>query len=389
MQNIDLLIEKFLARTISPEERKILKKWVLRNGKNLTFFKEEIQKRSKNSLYHHFDEKEAFKDFVTTIGKSKSKKRFSTKILRYAAIVIGIISVGVTAYQVVFIPKSEIKIVENENSLKIKLDKVIITLADGTQQFFAQNEGNPLIDKDGNIIAKNQSQGLDFSRFDREKASNPIFNEIYVPYGQTFTLTLSDGTRVWLNAGTRMKFPQNLNSTTQNRIVYLDGEAYFDVTKDSERPFIVNAQNLDIRVLGTQFNVSAYEADGKIATTLVEGAVNVYEHSNPDTKILLKPSYQASFIKETGDITQRKVDTRMYTGWMENKLIIDNLSFKEILDKLERAHNVSFINKASYLNTEKFQGEFENENINTILETISSSTPFNYKIEKNVITLYK
>ena len=167
---------------------------------------------------------------------------------------------------------------------------------------------------------------------------NLVFNEIYVPYGQTFNLTLSDGTKVWLNAGTRLRFPQNLKTSTQNRIVYLDGEAFFDVTKDEKRPFIVNAENLDIEVLGTQFNVSAYKSDGQIATTLVEGAVNVYEDSNPDTKVLLSPSYQAAFVKEKGTLTKEKVDTRIYTGWMENRLIIDNLSFKQIIDKLERTH---------------------------------------------------
>ncbi|MEX0314028.1 MAG: FecR family protein [Allomuricauda sp.] len=265
----------------------------------------------------------------------------------------------------------------------------MISLADGTQQIITADGATELVDKDGNTIAKKQAQGLDFSLADNEQSQNLIFNEVYVPYGQTFNLTLSDGTKVWLNAGTRLKFPQNLNATAQNRIVYLDGEAYFDVTRDENRPFIVNAENLDIQVLGTQFNVSAYKSDGNIATTLVEGAVNVYENSNPDAKILLTPSYQAAFSKEQGTLTKRKVDTRIYTSWMENKLIIDNLSFQEILDKLERTHNVSITNNATHLNDEVFKGEFEREDIQTILGTIASSTPFTYKIENNVITISK
>ncbi len=389
MQNKEALIEKFLARTISPNERKILKKWVLKKRKNLEFFKQEIRKRSKNSLYHHFDESEAFRRFMVTVEKKRSKKQFPKRFLKYAAVFVGVLSVGFVAYQSLTNTEHTNAIVQTEESNENQQNNVVISLADGTQQIITADGAAELVDKDGNTIAKKQAQGLDFSLTGNEQSQNLIFNEVYVPYGQTFNLTLSDGTKVWLNAGTRLKFPQNLNATAQNRIVYLDGEAYFDVTKDEKRPFIVNAENLDIQVLGTQFNVSAYKSDGNIATTLVEGSVNVYENSNPDIKILLTPNYQAAFSKEQGTLIKRKVDTQVYTSWMENKLIIDNLSFQEILDKLERTHNVSITNNAKHLNDEVFKGEFEKENIETILGTIASSTPFTYKIESNVITISK
>ncbi|WP_420320291.1 FecR family protein [Flagellimonas sp.] len=389
MQNKQALIEKFLARTISPSERKILKKWVLKNRGNLEMFKEEVRKRSKSSLYHHFDESEAFKRFMATVEKKKAKKRFPKNFLKYAAVFVGVLSLGFMAYQSFMQIDSGSTIVQSDYPNENQQNNVVVSFADGSKQVITADGATELVDKDGNIIAKKQSQGLDFSLVGNQQGQNLIFNEVYVPYGQTFNLTLSDGTKVWLNAGTRLKFPQNLSATTQNRIVYLDGEAYFDVTRDEKRPFIVNAENLDVQVLGTQFNVSAYKSDGKIATTLVEGSVNVYENSNPDTKIKLTPSYQAAFNKEKGTLSKRKVDTRIYTSWMDNKLIIDNLSFEEILHKLERAHNVSIINHAEHLKDEIFKGEFGKEDIQTILGTIASSTPFTYKIENNVITISK
>ncbi|MGW9683988.1 FecR family protein [Flagellimonas sp. 2504JD1-5] len=389
MQNKEALIEKFLARTISPNERKMLKKWVLKNRGNLEIFKEEVRKRSKNSLYHHFDENEAFKRFLATVEKKKAKKRFPKNFLKYAAVFVGVLSVGFMAYQTFGYPENKKTIVQSKGSNTTQPSNVVISLADGTKQIITADGTAELVGKDGKVLAKKHEQGLDFSQLDGELHRNLVFNEIYVPYGQTFKLTLSDGTKVWLNAGTRLKFPQNLSSSTQNRIVYLDGEAYFDVTRDEKRPFIVNAENLDVQVLGTQFNVSAYKADGKIATTLVEGSVKVYENSSPDTNILLTPSYQAAFSKEKGTLSKRRVDTRIYTSWMDNKLIIDNLSFEEILDKLERAHNVSIINHAEHLKDEVFKGDFEKEDIQTILGTIASSTPFNYTIENNVITILK
>ncbi|PWL40468.1 hypothetical protein DKG77_06570 [Flagellimonas aquimarina] len=379
------LIEKFLNRTISVSERKRLKKWVLSNKENLNTFKKEINNRSENNLQHHFDGKDAFKEFMVAVDKGRTKRRKKLHFVRYAALFIGILATASFIYVAQFN--------NNDNSESTHVsnlsNQIVITLADGTQQVIAMDDTKVLTDKKGNIIAEKESAGLDFSKIENSSGANLVFNEVYIPYGQKFKITLSDGTKVWLNSGSSLRFPKNLGTSAQNRMVYLEGEAFFDVTKDKKRPFIVNAENLDIKVLGTQFNVSAYKSDGNISTTLVEGSVNVYENSNPDTKILLSPSYQAAFIKENGTLTKQKVDVRTYTSWMENRLIIDNLSFEQILRKLERAHNVSIINNAESLNNEMFKGEFQNERIETILNTIASSTPFTYEIENNVITISK
>nr|WP_299388057.1 FecR family protein [Allomuricauda sp.] len=382
------LIEKYLNRTITKSERKRLKKWVLGSKENLEIFRNEIKTRSKNNLYHHFDEKEAFESFLKSVNKKKAKKATSIKIWKYAAVFVALISLGSFLFYSVNGTTSQ-SVVEVQQQDQTSENHVVITLSDGTKHILGQDKDNPLLDKNGNAIAQKQDQGLDFSATNEQADAPLVFSEIYVPYGQTFHITLSDGTKVWLNAGTSLRFPQRLNASTQNRVVYLDGEAFFDVAKDKDRPFIVNAENLDIEVLGTQFNVSAYKSDGEIATTLVEGSVSVHENSNPDTKMYLSPSYQASFIKESGAMTKNKVDTDLYTGWMQNKLIIDNLTFQQILDKLERSHNVSIVNHASHLNNEIFKGEFVNESIEGILATIASSTPFNYTIENNVITISK
>lgn len=381
------LIEKFLNRSISVNERKRLKKWVLSHKDNLDIFKRAVKNRAKNNLYHQFDGKQAFEEFLSTINKDGNRKRKNLRFLRYAAFFIGLLATGSFVY--ITLPDNGAKIETIVSDNASDTNQITITLADGSKQVIASNGQGVITNKDGKTVARKQQQGLDFRNVTDTSHENLVFNEIYVPYGQTFNLTLSDGTKVWLNAGTRLRFPQHLKNSTQNRIVYLDGEAFFDVTKDAKRPFIVNAENLDIEVLGTQFNVSAYKSDGQIATTLVEGAVNVYEDSNPDTKVLLNPSYQAAFVKEKGTLTKEKVDTRIYTGWMENRLVIDNLSFKQIIAKLERTHNVSIINQVESLNNEVYMGEFESERIETVLKVIASSTPFTYTIENNVITISK
>ncbi len=382
------LIEKYLNRTISNKERKQLKKWVLASNDNLRTFRAEIKNRSKSNLYHQFDDKDAYGTFLKSIEKRKSAKSFRRHYWKYAAVFVGLLSLGLGLTQPwKFSEQSQITSVAGQNS--DQQSQVVITLADGTQQILSQDGKATINNKNGEAIALKNGKALDFSNVSSAEERNPVFNEIYVPHGRTFSLTLSDGTNVWLNAGTSLRFPQHLNTAAKNRIVYLSGEAFFDVTKDENRPFIVNAENIDIKVLGTQFNVSAYKSDEEIATTLVEGSVNVYEKSNPDTKMNLTPNYQAAFAKEHGTFSKHYVDTRVYTGWMQNLLIIDNLRFDQILKKLERLHNVTFINKNTDLRNEVFMGEFKNESIEHILSTIASSTPFEYTIENNVITISK
>jgi len=372
------LIEKFLNRTISATERKRLKKWVLSSKENLNVLKKEIKNRSESNLHHHFDEKEAFKEL-------KAFKRRKLHFVRYAALFIGVLTTGALLY----FGQDKSQSRPESTIANSSQDQITITLADGSKQVIANNK-ELLTDKQGNVIALKEAEGLDFSHNNDVSNENLVFNEVYIPFGQKFRIILSDGTKVWLNSGSRLRFPKSLNTaTSKNRVVYLEGEAYFDVTKDEHRPFIVNAENLDIKVLGTEFNVSAYKSDGEIATTLVEGSVNVYDNSNPDERIVLKPSFQASFVKANGQLTKQKVDARIYTGWMENRLIIDNLTFEHIIDKLERTHNVIIVNEVESLNKEVYKGEFENESIEAILNTIASSTPFTYKIENNVITISK
>lgn len=192
-----------------------------------------------------------------------------------------------------------------------------------------------------------------------------------------------------MNSGSKLRFPQQFASSATSREVYLEGEAFFDVTKNVQKPFIVNAGNINIQVLGTRFNLSAYDSDDTIAITLVEGAVNVYESETPKNNTRLEPSYQANFSKLTHSLGKLKVDTSIYTAWMRNKLIINDLTFLEILKKLERSHNVTFINKAPELNNTMFHGEFHNEPIESILNTIALSTPFSYEIKQNTIIIRK
>ncbi len=374
------LIKKLVDRNISEEERGILHEWVISDDKHQDIFTETL-KACESETIETFNADDAYKRFMTSITKEKDSTFKLPAYYKYAAILVIALCIGY-----LILPnnggETSTKIANTETN--IKTNDIIIKLADGTKKAITIND-DELKDSNNTIIASKNDNGLSFNNHSENKEL--AYNEILVPNGKTFKLELSDGTIVWLNAGTEFKFPQNFQAQSKNRTVHLKGEAYFDVTTNKNKPFIVDSKGVNIEVLGTQFNVSAYEDEANITTTLVEGAVNVFQDDSPEDKLQLSPNYQALFNRFNSEFAKTKVDTRIYTSWMENKLVINNLKFNDILKKLERKHDVIIINKAPILNNTIYSGEFEEESIETILETIALSTPFNFNINENTIII--
>ncbi|RKN83451.1 FecR family protein [Ulvibacterium marinum] len=389
MSKYHLLIDKFINRTISSDERKTLEKWILESEANLNFFRNRI-KESNRKISVDFDADLAYKRFSENLkSRNKTPKLFHA-VLKYAAMFAILFAIGFLAKRQLLPTSSEISIdaVKNEQKKPTGND-IIIKLADGTAKVLSSEGNEKVTDANGKIVASKGGNTLVFDEAKELSRITPAYNEVFIPFGQTFKLKLSDGTMVWLNAGSKLRFPQNFLNSVKNRIVYLEGEAFFDVAKNKNKPFIVNTQEVDVKVLGTKFNISSYETDDYIATTLVEGSVSVYETRTPENDIQLTPSFQAKYDKFGNHFNKAKVDTNIYTAWMQNRLVIDNLKFSELLVKLERRYFVKFVNKAESLNDEIYKGEFVNEDIETILKTISLSTAFEYEINQNVITITK
>jgi len=390
MQNKKVLIDKFLNRTISQIERRELEKWVLRHPDNASYFKECIKRHSGSNKEVSFDADKAFDKFLINVeNKRKTTKILPQNLLRYAAVLAGLIVASYFILQNLNTSAIDNTSFANKDKIENKAEIEII-LADGSKRTISSENSSSVVDVNGNVIASGSMGTLNFSNVENETSDELAFNEIHIPYGEKLKIVLSDKTEVWLNSGSTFKFPQNLNaSSLDKRLVYLNGEAFFDVTKNVKKPFIVKTNEIDIRVLGTQFNVSAYNQDEDITTTLVEGSVNIYETERQESPMILSPEDQALFKKTNSSFKKRKVDTDIYTSWMQNRLVIDNLSFEQIITKLERSHNVTITNQVPELNQEIFKGEFKNENIDEILKTISLSKPFKYEINQNTITITK
>ena len=200
-----------------------------------------------------------------------------------------------------------------------------------------------------------------------------------VPLGQTAELHLPDGTTVWLNSGTALTYSADFSPT--NRIITLDGEAFFSVKKDSGHPFLVKTAAVNIKVLGTSFNVEAYNDNlHEVNTTLVNGKVEIDNFENQKLAEL-SPGQIGRFSKQNGKLNITKIDTSFYTSWKEGFIMFNNTPLEEIALKMERWYNVKFVFRNQQLKNVNYSGTIlRGKPIDQILEIMKITANINYKI---------
>lgn len=313
---------------------------------------------------------------AVTIQKEKNSIK---KYLSIAASIIVLLSVGWFYQQNSSKPKSNPIINSNEITLQLENGEVqVITV--GKKNKVTDSKGNIVGNQNGNKIVYDTNTNID----------KLAYNTIKIPYGKRFELELSDGTLVHLNSGSTLKYPVAFIAG-QNRQVFLDGEAFFDVSKDKKHPFIVNADNLNIRVLGTHFNVSNYSEDAITDVVLVEGSVGLYDSNEKfetNKSTILKPGFKGSFNKKDKQINTTAVITDTYTSWMQGGLNFRNMSFKNISKKLERHYNVTIESQNTKLDNELFNASFKsNESVEKVLSYFNDVYGIKYTIKNNQILI--
>jgi transmembrane sensor len=248
----------------------------------------------------------------------------------------------------------------------------------------------------------------------KEMPAGASNNEVVVKKGNKYRLSLPDGSHIWLNSDSKLRYNLKFNGST--REVELEGEAYFDVVKDKTRPFIIHTKAMDIKVLGTAFNVKAYAEDKTTEASLIRGSIEASFKDRPNEKIILKPSEKIVFAN-SGRIQQQKStpagattstpyqpiitvtkitcginkkDSLLYeTGWVNNKLVFRSEAFEDLALRLQRWYNVKIDFKNDGIKQLKLTGTFENESINEVMNYLSSTAAFRYKINKDSIVISK
>ena len=319
--------------------------------------------------YDGFDARKAFGRFRTAAGLGKP----AGTLRRWAVAATGIAAAVVVAAGIAFLtrpaPSERERTLQLADAIYPAPDKVTLTLADG-RRLQLDGQAERQIDGVGRV-----SYGTDGVKYEAapeiaEKAGEaPLYHELSVPDGSKCLVTLEDGTRVWLNARSTLRYP--VKFAAGERRVELSGEGLFDVTHDPEHPFVVEAGKATMTVRGTKFNVRDFDDEGMASTTLLEGCVEV---GNRSGKVTLEPGMQSRTRGAAEALDVREVDPAAYTAWTEDKIAFYNADLEEVLADIRRWYRVEIrvnVDPAQYALTGKIPRDFSLAQVIDLLEAIT------------------
>ncbi|MBD0833396.1 FecR family protein [Aestuariibaculum sediminum] len=360
------LIRKFLSHSISDSEKEELRIW-LKNQKNYNTFKAYVRDDyDLTSLLDSLDEQLAYNKVLSKINKT-DKVRFLnprrvSSLLKYAAVVLILLTVGYVAFRNNSNQLPEPIIVNN--NIKPVSNKAILTLQDGT---------DINLDEEKNYANLNLTSTGKELIYKEDPSSNVAvtYNYLTVPRGGEFQVALTDGTKVWLNSDSQLKYPTNFPKGKTRVVELVYGEAYFDVassTKNNGTSFKVMVSQQEVQVLGTEFNIKAYYDEDNVSTTLVEGSIALVTESNEE---ILKPNDKAIFNKTNQDLFIESVDVYNEISWKDNVYSFEHKPLKEIMKVLSRWYDMEVEFEGDGIENIRFNGVLDKkQNIEEIIENI-------------------
>lgn len=376
------LCHKYQTHKLAESEFQLLQSWVNESEENLRFFSNYVKLYKSEKRIEANQHADAAKGW--TIIERKLKQHRLRRKLYYTVVAACFLSfllgtaVYLYTYQDSSLPVEEPSLAELFPNLP--QNKVTLTLSSGQQIVLDEEQAKEIADN-GKVIAQGSNNSLSYQP-DNTLASSIQYNTITVPEGSTFSLTLSDGTQVTLNSTTTFRYPVSMQD---KRIVELNGEAYFDVTHTG-KPFTVKADGKEIKVLGTQFNVSAYHSQNMI-TTLVKGKVEV---KNGIARKLLAPGQQATISPEDNAITVEEVNTAIYTSWVTGIYEFSRTPLHNILSQFELWYGVKVVYKDEDARNICFDGAvFRNKPLGFSLEIIQQVSNVRFSKENGTIIVSK
>ncbi|WP_065218825.1 MULTISPECIES: FecR family protein [Butyricimonas] len=378
MQITDDIIIRVLEGKATKEEFVELKAW-LQDEDNRQHFEylREIWNVIGGPMLSVKQEAKVWTDFKAYMHRSRVKQVIY-KCSRYAAIVIVLFAIPLFF---LWIRGDEKEVaIRQEISINPGRFQAILTVPGGESIELRPAE-TKCIDVSKNGKATNGEGGLVYER--RTGASPAEYNQVHTPCGGEYSVMLADGTKVYMNSGSTLKFPVVFNDST--REVYLSGEAYFEVQKDSTRPFRVKTDAMVLSVYGTEFNINTFES---IKTVLFSGRVGI--KGNDNKEYILEPSQLIEYDKSGNFVQLREVDTRVYLAWKEGYFFFDNENLAHVLAALGRWYNVEFEYNEVDVKDMHFTGHIKKyENMNVILDAIRRIVHVRFDINGRKIEVTK
>ena len=380
--DIARLIAEELTGTIDERDRAVLTRWLdedERHRKEYTNILESL--KTGNEVCKDQERGRQIMESRWRTVKSHTIRKTVRWITwsKYAAVILLFVSRGIFWFV-----NEEEQEVENVAVTKIEHGsmKAQLVLANGRRVDLVP-ETNLQLEEEGGTRILTLDNMVKYSRMDSlvGQSTEVKYNTLIVPRGGEFSLELADGTRVWLNTESKLRYP--VAFTGDERRVEMDGEVYFEVAKNREKPFVVTVNGVDIRVLGTSFNVSAYQED--VVTTLVTGKVQL---KKGDEQVVLLPNQQAIWSDDKFKVKQ--VDARNYVLWKEGIFYFEDVDLEMILDDMARWYNVNIFYVNPTLKKMKFSVEIKRyEDINEILRRIEQTKRVKFEIKDRTINVYE
>ena len=380
--DIALLIAEELTGTIDEKDRLVLARWLDEDERHRGEYANILESlKAGNEAWKDQERGRQLMESRWGAVKSHTVQKTGRWITwsKYAAVIVLFVSIGIF-----WLVNEEKQEVENGTVAQIEHGsmKAQLVLANGKKVDLRPETSLQLEEVGGTRILTSDNR-IKYSGKDSlaGQSAEVKYNTLIVPRGGEFSLELADGTRVWLNAESRLRYP--VAFTGKERKVEMEGEVYFEVAKNKEKPFIVTVNGVDIRVLGTSFNVSAYQEE--VVTTLVEGKVQLKKGNE---QVILSPNQQA--IWSDDEFRVKQVDARNYVLWKEGIFYFEDVDLETILDDMARWYNVNVFYMNPALKEMKFSVEIRRYgDINEILRRIEQTKRVKFEIKDRTINVYE
>lgn len=379
------LLQLYLLGDITEEERQELEDWCEEAPRNRKLFEQICQEdlfSKERYVYEKIHDTKAFSVFEKRVRKVSS--RSIGNWWKYAAVLLFPILV-VGSWKLMHETEQVSIVASSVAPIQPGCSQAVLVLDDGRKVFLKEEEEG-VISEDKEITVTGEKDRLVYTSSEGKNVDEIRFNELEVPRGGEYKVRLADGTLVYLNSATRMKYPVKFDE--KERKVYLSGEAYFEVAKDPERPFFVEMEGVEVRVYGTSFNVNTHQ-EGNIQTVLVKGSIGVKVLSS-GMESMIRPGQMAEFKQGNAKVDVKDVNVAVYTDWKDGIFRFENQRLEDILTVLSNWYDVDVFYQTASVKELHFSGYMERyKDVSVILEAITLSTGVTFSIQGKTIVVSK
>lgn len=375
-------IQHFLTGTLTEEKRVKLQRWLEEHPLHMDFFEDICRKQDFSEdfeTYVNINRDNAWRKVASVTKVAAIRKTHRLKIYRWAAAVILPLMLAFGGYLGYLQVKKESAVSTGIADIYPVKPAAILRLSDNRTVSLGEEVSDQLKVAEGIQVQKDTSRVV----YPQTIAGNAVeYHTLEIPRGGEYSVTLSDGSVVYLNSGSQLRYP--VAFAKEKREVYLSGEAYFEVSKDSERPFLVLTDHLSIRVYGTSFNVNTF-TQKNVLTVLVEGKIGIRSTAS-DEEYQVSPGQLASYDAETESIQISQVDVFPYIAWKDHIFVFEDKSLEEIMNTLSQWYDVEVFFQIDNLRDLHFTGHLGRyESISSILDAISGVTRVKFSVKGRTI----